>query len=87
MFKSYISVQRRHIHRILLHFFFLLFFEEFKDTLRGSRGRLHHVADLGQLGDRLGKVSYILDKGLDLPYLNGILDCQKSSQNRNDHIA
>ena len=75
------------VNRILRKLFLLLFLKEFKNTLRRGRCGLQHVGYLRQLGNRLGKVSYVLDKRLDITYRNGSPHGQDASQNRHGYVA
>ncbi len=43
---------------------FLRLIEQFKDTLGRGHRRLNHIGDIGQRGDRLGKLLGILNKRL-----------------------
>ena len=74
--------------RRILHRLFLLFLlQEFKHSLRCCRCGLKHVGNLSQLSNGLGKVSHVLDKGLDISHIDGPAHRQHAAQNGDRHIA
>ena len=85
--KLYISLQPFHGNRIRHCLVFLCFIQELKHSLRCSRCGLKHICHLRHLLDRLGKVSHILDEGLDITDFDRIFDRQISSQDRHCNIS
>ena len=71
-------------YRLLLLFLFL---QELKHTLRSCRGGLEHVRHLGNLLNRLRKISDILEKGLDISYFNRSPNRHITAQNCHHHIT
>src|SRR5699024_56069 len=85
--KGNVSFQIGDIHRMLHSLVFLFLRQEFKDTLRGCRRQLEHVAHLCDLLYRLGKVTDILEEGLDISDLDRSADRHKSSEDCHQYIA
>ena len=63
------------------------FIEKFKDAFRCGDGLLECIGDGGKLRDGLGKISHILDEGLDIANFNDLFYRQVASHNANNHIA
>ena len=75
------------ICRILGEAHFIRLFHEFKDPFRGCYHGLHHVADLGQLGDGLGEALHILNEGDDITHLDGSAGGEDGAGDGDRHIA
>ncbi len=61
--------------------------EEFKDPLSCCHGGLEHVGHLCHLGNWLGEVASVLDKGLDITHRDGPFDGQHPPQEGNSDIS
>ena len=57
------------VNRVFRCHIFLVFPKELKDPLRCRCRGLQHIGNLRHLGNRLGELADVLDKGLDFPYL------------------
>ena len=86
MFKLHVSFQIPDIRRIFHSLILLRLFQELKHSLRSGRGRLKQVRHLGDLLDRLGKITDILEKGLYISDFDGSPDGEYSAQQSNHHI-
>ena len=87
MFKLYAAFQIIDRHGIRNCLFFFLFFQKFKYTLRCGCCRLQHICHLRYLLDRLRKIPYILNKGLDISNFDHAFHCQITAQNNFCHIS
>ena len=87
MIKLYISLQPFCRYRIGNCLFLFFLFQELKYPFRRRCRGLKHIGDLRHLLNGLGKVSDILDKGLDIADFDCIPDCQISAQYGHRHIS
>ena len=87
MVELHISLKPFHRNRIRHCLVFLCLIEKLEHSLRCSRCGLKHICHLRHLLDRLGKVSHILDKGLDITDLDRFFDRQVSSEDRHRDIS
>ena len=87
MLKLYISFQSLNGIRVLRLKFFLRLLKKFKYPLRSCRRGLQKVCNLGDLLDRLCKVTDILEEGLDISNLDSSFDGKKPSEKCHHHIS
>ena len=87
MLKLYISFQSLNGIRVLRLKFFLRLLKKFKYPLRSCRRGLQKVCNLGDLLDRLCKVTDILEEGLDITNFNGTFDNKDTTKKCDHHIS
>ena len=87
MLKLYISFQSLNGIRVLRLKFFLRLLKKFKYPLRSCRRGLQKVCNLGDLLDRLCKVTDILEEGLDISNLDSSFDGKNPSEKCHHHIS
>jgi len=87
MLKLYISFQSLNGIRVLRLKLFLRLLQKFKYSFRSCRRGLQKVCNLGDLLDRLCKVTDILEEGLDISNLDSSLDGKNSSEKCHHHIS
>ena len=87
MLKLYISFQSLNGIRVLRLKLFLRLLKKFKYPLRSCRRGLQKVCNLGDLLDRLCKVTDILEEGLDISNLDSSFDGKNPSEKCHHHIS
>ena len=87
MVKGDLSLNGRSRNRAFCELVFLFLCEELKDALGSCGHGLEHIGHLCHLGDGLGEVAHVLDKGLDITDLNGTGSGQNGAEHGHSNIA